>query len=197
MNIPSRFFTGLLAICFSYWLTPVIDAGAAGLKQAEITRIYNTVEVVSSGGATKIASVNEKVRGDQAVRTGVQSRAELLFGDQTLTRLGANTYFSFSNGTRDISLPFASRTMMHPADRRDELLFRTVIGPLFGLTSNGVRRSTTAWSAGTLRRVRRHAGGRQSSPRLRSRAPRATSSVKAGIRSTGSPRMAAALESST
>ena len=116
MNIPSRFFTGLLAICFSYWLTPVIDAGAAGLKQAEITRIYNTVEVVSSGGATKIASVNEKVRGDQAVRTGVQSRAELLFGDQTLTRLGANTYFSFSNGTRDMELNSGTMMLQVPKD---------------------------------------------------------------------------------
>jgi len=44
------------------------------------------------------------VEGGKAVRTGIDSRTELLFNDQTITRLGANTHFSVSDGTRDISL---------------------------------------------------------------------------------------------
>src|SRR6266550_6173156 len=39
-----------------------------------------------------------------AVRTGVDSRSELKFTDQTLARLGANTLFSFNEGTRDLNL---------------------------------------------------------------------------------------------
>jgi hypothetical protein len=38
------------------------------------------------------------------VRTGVESRAELTFTDQTLARLGANTIFSFNDGTRNLDL---------------------------------------------------------------------------------------------
>jgi FecR protein len=38
------------------------------------------------------------------VRTGVQSRAELTFTDLTLTRLGANTIFSFKQGARELDL---------------------------------------------------------------------------------------------
>src|SRR5207244_12783984 len=38
------------------------------------------------------------------VRTGVESRAELTFTDLTLTRLGANTIFSFKQGARELDL---------------------------------------------------------------------------------------------
>jgi ferric-dicitrate binding protein FerR (iron transport regulator) len=38
------------------------------------------------------------------VRTGDESRSELTFPDQTLARLGANTIFSFNEGTRSMEL---------------------------------------------------------------------------------------------
>jgi hypothetical protein len=38
------------------------------------------------------------------VRTGVESRAELTFTDLTITRLGANTIFSFKQGARELDL---------------------------------------------------------------------------------------------
>ena len=38
------------------------------------------------------------------VRTGVESRAELTFTDLTITRLGANTIFSFKRGARELDL---------------------------------------------------------------------------------------------
>ena len=50
------------------------------------------------------AVLRDVIKGDLAVGTGSQSRAELLFQDNTLTRLGADTLFSFTAGTRDISL---------------------------------------------------------------------------------------------
>ena len=62
------------------------------------------VRVLPSNAAPRPASVNENVRGDTAVRTGVESRSELTFTDQTLTRLGAQTIFSFKQGTRTFNL---------------------------------------------------------------------------------------------
>ena len=44
------------------------------------------------------------MRDGTAVRTGIESRAELTFTDQTLARLGANTIFSFNEGTRNLEL---------------------------------------------------------------------------------------------
>lgn len=80
------------------------ETGAANLQSADITRIYNRVEVLKPGSQAKPAAVNDTVTGAEAVRTGAQSRAELMFTDKTLTRLGANTVFTFQQGTRDMEL---------------------------------------------------------------------------------------------
>lgn len=55
-------------------------------------------------GAPRPAAVNDAVTQQMGVRTGVESRAELTFTDLTLTRLGANTIFSFKQGTRELDL---------------------------------------------------------------------------------------------
>ena len=55
-------------------------------------------------GAPHPAVVNAKVTQGMGVRTGVESRAELTFTDLTLTRLGANTIFSFKQGARELDL---------------------------------------------------------------------------------------------
>jgi ferric-dicitrate binding protein FerR (iron transport regulator) len=48
--------------------------------------------------------VSDEVRDGTAVSTGVELRAELTFTDATLVRLGANTIFSFNEGTRNLEL---------------------------------------------------------------------------------------------
>ncbi|HEV3243783.1 MAG TPA: FecR family protein [Chthoniobacterales bacterium] len=50
------------------------------------------------------AVVNDSVGAGTAVRTGVDSRTELTFSDLTITRLGANTVFSFNGKARQIDL---------------------------------------------------------------------------------------------
>ena len=50
------------------------------------------------------AAVNDDVRHGTAVQTGVQSRSELTFKDQTITRLGEKTIFSVGDGPRAIDL---------------------------------------------------------------------------------------------
>ena len=74
------------------------------LEQATITRIINDVRVVDPRKGSHEAAVQEIIKDDLAVKTGIRSRAELLFQDNTLSRLGAETFFAFRQGTREISL---------------------------------------------------------------------------------------------
>ena len=79
-------------------------AQAAPLKDAKITRIINDVKTAGEGKTPKRAALDEALLPGNSVRTGIDSRTELLFSDQTITRLGANSHFSFNEGTRDLSL---------------------------------------------------------------------------------------------
>lgn len=79
-------------------------ASAAPLNEAEITRILNKVFVQKTQDDLRPASLNETVIGTDLVATGPKSRAELLFPDKTITRLGANTAFSFRPGTREFEI---------------------------------------------------------------------------------------------
>src|SRR6266446_6507468 len=74
------------------------------LKEARVTQVVKDVKLVAGQTAPRAATVSDTVRGDTAVRTGVDSRAELTFADLTIARLGANTLFSFNEGTRTVDL---------------------------------------------------------------------------------------------
>src|SRR5215472_10475755 len=82
---------------------PVI-LDAAELTEAQVTRIIREVQVLPERAAPRPATLQDIVRGGTAVRTGIESRTELTFPDQTLARLGANTLFSFNRGTRTLDL---------------------------------------------------------------------------------------------
>jgi hypothetical protein len=77
---------------------------AADQKQARVTEVIRDVNLLSPKTAARPAAVNDTVHEGNSVRTGTDSRAELLFLDQTLTRLGANTVFSFGAGARSYDL---------------------------------------------------------------------------------------------
>lgn len=97
MKIPALFLLILLQAA-SHPLS------AAVFKTAEVTRVLNDVRVVQGESTTATAKIGDVITGSTAVATGVSSRAELKFPDQTLTRLGANTLFRLEEGTRDIDL---------------------------------------------------------------------------------------------
>src|SRR6202023_3082084 len=78
------------------------STSAAQLKEATVTQITKQVDLPPTGAAAKSAVINDSVRDGTAVRTGSESRSELKFADRTLTRLGANTIFSFNEGTRNL-----------------------------------------------------------------------------------------------
>jgi hypothetical protein len=97
MNILFRCRYLILLLCAS-------NAFAGPLQEAAINQIVNEVKLVDPRKGARPAAVKEVIRDDLGVRTGIQSRAELLFQDKTLTRLGAETFFSFKAGTRDLKL---------------------------------------------------------------------------------------------
>ncbi len=77
---------------------------AAPLTQARVTKIINLVEVVEPEKGSRPAILSEVIKDQIGLRTGSKSRSELMFDDNTLTRIGPDTYFSFKAGTRDLTL---------------------------------------------------------------------------------------------
>jgi hypothetical protein len=77
---------------------------AAEKKDARVTQIIRDVRLLASKSGARPAAVNDQVGEGQAVRTGTESRAELTFNDLTVTRLGANTVFSYNAGAKEFDL---------------------------------------------------------------------------------------------
>jgi FecR protein len=104
MNIGPRsiLFVAPVALASVSWLSNAVMA--ADFEQARVTQVVQDVKVVPSGAAARQAAVNETVHQGSAVQTGTQSRSELTFQDQTITRLGENTIFTVGHGGRTIDL---------------------------------------------------------------------------------------------
>jgi hypothetical protein len=86
----------------------------ADQKQARVTEVVRDVHVLTPQRAARPAVVNETVHEGNAVRTGTDSRSELLFTDQTLARLGANTVFSFGAAAHTYDLGSGAILMTAP-----------------------------------------------------------------------------------
>src|SRR2546430_12864451 len=89
---------------FGAILAVFTGANAADLKEARVTQIVRDVKLLPNAAPARPALVNDPVRDGTAVRTGIESRTQLMFPDATLARLGANTIFSFTEGTRNLEL---------------------------------------------------------------------------------------------
>ena len=85
-----------LAFALANWLPT--DTAAADLEEAKVTQVVQDVKVVPSGAAARPAAMNETVRQGNAVQTGTQSRSELTFRDETITRLGEKTIYTIGGG---------------------------------------------------------------------------------------------------
>ncbi len=92
----------LVLFIFLGLVTPVLQAGP--LTEATVTKIINDVKLVDPAAGAHTAKLNDVIKGDLGLRTGLKSRSELLFEDNTLTRIGPESYFSFQSGTRDLTL---------------------------------------------------------------------------------------------
>jgi hypothetical protein len=108
---------------------------AADLKQSRITQVVNDVEIISAAAQQpKPAAINDIFSIPDVLRTGKASRAELVAKDDTVTRIGADTIFSFDPASRTIDL------------KRGSLLFHSPHGKGGGTIHTG---SATASVLGT------------------------------------------------
>jgi hypothetical protein len=98
MHIHSRYILTIAALAFAgaSWLPNQVSADE--LKEAKVTQVVQDVKLVPAGAAARPVVVNETVRQGNAVQTGTQSRSELTFRDQTITRLGEKTIYNVGGG---------------------------------------------------------------------------------------------------
>src|SRR5438874_279881 len=87
---------------------------ASPLTSAEVTKIINRVSVIEPAKGDRPAVVRDVIKDDRGLQTAARSRSELLFQDNTLTRIGAETFFSFKTGTRDMTLERGSMLLQVP-----------------------------------------------------------------------------------
>ncbi len=98
------FFGGRGFCLLAALLAAFSNTNASELMEARVTQIVRDVQLLPNAAPARPAVVDDQVRNGTAVRTGIESRTELKFTDTTLARLGANTIFSFTEGTRNLEL---------------------------------------------------------------------------------------------
>jgi hypothetical protein len=77
---------------------------AAPSNQARLTDVINDVRLVGSDGVPRRISRKQELASGYTLQTGIASRAELIFADETVARCAANTVFGFDNGTGKLNL---------------------------------------------------------------------------------------------
>jgi len=102
----------MLAVASATFAAPT----GAPLTQGTFTDVIKDVNVVAADTkAATPATLTAVVKSPNLVRTGASSRAELTSPDDSVTRIGANSVFSFEPETRTVNLeqaasvPFAQR----------------------------------------------------------------------------------------
>jgi len=94
----------------------VLSLTAAQRKEAHVSQVVRDVKLLAPHAAARPAHLNESVPESSAVRTGVDSRAELTFADLTITRVGANSIFSFEKNGRNVNVENGAILLRVPTD---------------------------------------------------------------------------------
>ena len=84
---------------------------AEPFDQAEVTKTINLVSLLPQDMR---AAPGDLVKGDTALKTGGNSRAELQFPDLTITRVGSHALFRFIAGTRQMVLDSGTMLFSSP-----------------------------------------------------------------------------------
>ncbi len=98
-------------------VVPVLSH-AANIDRSTLTEVVNSVQIIEP--ATKkssAAKVQAEFFAPNVLRTGSNSRAEMIAPDQTVTRVGQNTVFSFSRESREIELQKGSILFQSPSGK--------------------------------------------------------------------------------
>jgi len=84
--------------------TVALAVSAAPLTESTYTEVIRDVNTLSTAGVAATAKLNDLLKAPDRVRTGPESRAELTATDNTITRVGANTVFSYADSGRTLNL---------------------------------------------------------------------------------------------
>lgn len=103
----------ILHICAATGLFSAITH-AAPLKSAVVTTVVNDVKLSERSGEAKPVGTGQTMGGSSTLLTGRKSRAALTFPDKTVTRVGANSVFRFSSGSRDMEISQGSFLLQVP-----------------------------------------------------------------------------------
>jgi hypothetical protein len=96
--------------------TTAWSAGAP-LTESKFIEVVGTVQVVGAGGAVRNAKAGDVFKAPDSIQTGANSRAELVADDKTVTRVGANTAFSFAGSGREVNLKKGSLLFHSPTGK--------------------------------------------------------------------------------
>jgi hypothetical protein len=131
MHIQSRFILTIatLASGLPNEIATAQEAVSVELKEAKVTQVIRDVRVLPSNASPRPAAVNDNVRQGTAVQTGVQSRSELTFKDQTITRLGEKIIFSVGEAPRTVDLGSGQFLLYAPKKTGGEQRLRSVPSP--------------------------------------------------------------------
>jgi hypothetical protein len=131
MHIQCRFILTIatLASGLPNEIATAQEAVSVELKEAKVTQVIQDVRVLPSNASPRPAAVNANVGQGTAVQTGVQSRSELTFKDQTITRLGEKIIFSVGEGPLTIDLGSDQFLLYAPKKAGGEQRLRSVPSP--------------------------------------------------------------------
>ncbi len=87
-------FQRFATICIFAISLPICTWGSP-LNQARVTAIIHRVDLLPTSAAQHPAALKDTVREGTIVRTGGDSRVELIFDNQGVARLSAKTLFNF------------------------------------------------------------------------------------------------------
>jgi hypothetical protein len=104
-QLRAAFFPFKLLISMSLLLAGQAAAQPAALTEAELYRIQNQVQLLPYQQAPRHAAIADPLLPRDGVQTRSQSRAEVLFNEGSLARIGANSIFRFVPGLRNYQLP--------------------------------------------------------------------------------------------
>jgi len=97
---------------------PAAAASPENFTKLKFTEVVEKVTVLEARSEkSRPATVDSFLTVPDRVATGPASRAELLAGDGTLTRVGANTVFSFSTEKREVNLQKGSVLFHSPTGK--------------------------------------------------------------------------------
>lgn len=110
MNFPrTRFCACALVIALFLSAT-----ASAARDAARVTQIVREVKLMPDSAEARAAALNDTVADGTAVRTGDSSRSELTFTDLTITRVGANSIFTFTKAGHNVQIDTGSVLLRVP-----------------------------------------------------------------------------------